>query len=98
MHRRRVYTDFSSSRKAQSEGWLSISIYVSAVILLFSLLGCLPDMISSTLGWLLPERVSYRLGVGSGTTSSLALFWEALMAISGAYLVLALFVKSHPRH
>jgi len=98
MHRRRVYLDHSSSRRARIEGWLSLSIVVSAVILLLSLIGCLPGMVSSTLVWLLPERVSDRLGVPSGTgTSALAALCEILMTLSGAYLVVALFIKSCAR-
>jgi hypothetical protein len=99
MHRRRVYFDHSSSRKARSEGWFSLSIYLSAAILLFSLLGCLPDVLSLTLAWLLPERLSYRLGVISGTAqaSLLATLCEILLALSGAYLVAALFIKRHTR-
>ena len=99
MHRRRVYLDYSSSRKARMEGWLSFSIYLSAAILLLSLLGCLPDVISSTLRWLLPERLSYRFGVTSGMeqASVLAVLCEALMTLSGAYLVVALFIQSSTR-
>jgi hypothetical protein len=99
MHRRRVYFDYSSSRKARAEGGLSFSIYVSAAILLLSLLGCLPEVMSSTLGWLLPERAAYRLGVISGTGQAplLAMLCEILMALSGTYLVVALFIKSHTR-
>jgi len=98
MHRRRVYLDRSSSRKARIEGWLSLSIFLSAAILLLSLLGCLPDLVSSTARWLLPERLWDRLGVLTGTeTSVLAVPCEILMTLSGAYLVVALFVKSHTR-
>ena len=52
MHRRRVYLEHSSSRKARMEGWLSLSICLWAVILLLSLAVCLPDVISATLRWL----------------------------------------------
>ena len=81
MHRRRVYLDYSSSRKSRIEGWLSFSIYLSAAILLLSLLGCLPDVISSTLSWLLPERLSDRFGVAlvTGRSSGLTLLCETLM-------------------
>src|ERR1019366_8375494 len=69
MHRRRVYLDYGPSRKSRIEGWLSFSIYLSAAILLLSLLGCLPDVMSSTLRWLLPERLSdsSRSRFGDGT-------------------------------
>ena len=80
------------------EGWLSFSIFLSAAILLLSLLGCLPDVVSSALRLLLPERVSGRIGVSLETeTSVLALPCEILMTLSGAYLVLALFIKSQTR-
>jgi hypothetical protein len=99
MHRRRVYFDYSSSRKARIEGWLSLSIYVSAGILLLSLLGCLPDITPLACRWLLPERLSDRLGVLSETehASLLAILCELLLALSGAYLVVALFIKHHTR-
>jgi hypothetical protein len=95
MHRRRVYIDRSSSRKARIEGWLSLSIFLSAAILLLSLLGCLPDLISTTFRWLLPERLYGRFGVSSGTDVSVfALPCEILMTFSGAYLVVALLLKA----
>ncbi len=98
MHRRRVYLDHSSSRKARIEGWLSLSIFLSAAILLLSLLGCLPDVVSSTLLWVLPEKLSARLGVPSGTETSVwVLPCGILMSLSGAYLVVALFIQSHTR-
>jgi hypothetical protein len=95
MHRRRVYLDYGSSRRARAEGWFSLSIYLSAAVLLLSLLGCLPEVMSSISSWLLPERASYRLGLTSGTVQTSGL--EILMVISGAYLVVALFLKSHTR-
>ena len=102
VHRHRVYLECGSSRKARIEGWLSLSIFVSAAILLLSLIVCLPDVVSWTLGWLLPERLSaqllVRLGVTSVTERSvLVVPCEILMTFSGAYLVLALFIKSHAR-
>ena len=99
MHRRRVYLDCSSSRKSRIEGWLSFSIYLSAAILLLSLVGCLPDVMSSTLRWLLPERLTDRVGVASGMeqASVLAVLCETLMTLSGAYLVVALFIQSQTR-
>ena len=99
MHRRRVYLAYSPSRRSRLEGWLSFSIYLSAAILLLSLLGCLPDVMSSTLRWLLPERLSDRVGVASGTepASGLTLLCETLMTLSGVYLVVALFIQSHSK-
>ncbi len=100
MHRRRVYLGDSPSRRSRMEGWLSFSIYLSAAILLLSLLGCLPDVMSSTLRWLLPERLSDRVGVPSGMeqASGLTLLCETLMMLSGVYLAVALFIQSHGRH
>jgi hypothetical protein len=98
MHRRRVYVERSSSRKVRIEGWLSISIFLSAAILLLSLIGCLPDVISSTLRSVLPERISVRLGVSSGTDASVwVLPCEILMMLSGTYLAIALFIRSQTR-
>ena len=92
-HRRRVYIDRSASRRTQMEGWLSLSIYLSATILVLSLLGCMPDLVSSIFSWLLPEN---RIGASVTERSSVwAVLGETLMAISGAYLVVALFIKSH---
>jgi hypothetical protein len=81
------------------EGWLSLSIYLSAAILLLSLLGCLPDVISSSLRWLQRESLSDQVGVASGTeqASVLVVLCEALLTVSAAYLVVALFIKSHTR-
>jgi hypothetical protein len=82
------------------EGWLSLSIYLSAAILLLSLLGCLPDVFSSTLSWILPENLSSRLGVIPGTepVSSMAMLCEVLMVLSGGYLAVALLIRSNTRH
>jgi len=47
---------------------------------------------------LLPDRLSIRFGFSSETEASvLALPCEILMTLSGAYLVVALFIKSHTR-
>jgi len=98
MHRRRVYVERGPGRKAQIEGWLSFSIFLSVVILLLSLFGCLPDVLSSAARWLLPGKLSDRFGLFSETESSvLVLPCEILMTLSGAYLVVALFIKSHTR-
>jgi hypothetical protein len=95
MHRRRVYLDHGSSRKARIEGWLSLSIFLSAVLLILSLLGCSPDLLSSVRTWFLAERPPVP-GLTSRTDSSvLAVPCEILMTISGAYLAFALFLKSH---
>ena len=99
IHRRRVYFDYPSSRRARIEGWVSFSIYVSAGILILSLLGSLPDVASLFFMWLLPKELAHRLVVisGGGQASLLATLCEILMVVSGAYLVLALFVRSHTR-
>ena len=90
MHRRRVYLEHGSGRKARMEGLLALSIYVSALILVLSLAVCLPDLISSTRRWL-------EFGAVSGTegASALVVLCEVLMTISGAYLLVALFIRSH---
>ena len=100
MHRRRVYLDYSASRRARMEGWLSLSIFLSTGVLLVSLLVCLPDVISSTLNWIKPERLYTRPEVASQTvTSALAIPCEILMTLSAGFLVVALLLKfrSGPR-
>lgn len=94
MHRRRVYVDRGSRRKARLEGWLTLSIFLSAGILLLSFLGCWQDVVSSTARWFLPDRLSDQLGFSSSESSVLAMLCEALMMVSAAYLVAALFIKS----
>ena len=99
MHRRRVYIDCESSRKARIEGWLSFSMFLSAAILLISFLGCFQDLMSLVLGSLLPERIIARLGVVAGSETPV---WttpcEVLMTLSGAYLLVAALLKSQTRH
>lgn len=98
MRRRRVYLDYSSSRKARMEGWLSLSIFLSAAILVLSLIGCLPDVASSIIKWLVPEKVSLRLGVTAGAeTPMLVELCEIVMALSGICLAAALVLKSLTR-
>ena len=100
MHRRRVYLERGSSRKARIEGWLSLSIYVSAAILMLSMLACLPDLISSTVRWLRPETANFRFGGAAPWTervSTWTVICKGLMTLSGAYLVGALFIKSNDR-
>jgi len=99
LHRHRVYFDYASSRRARIEYWFSVSIYLSAGILIVSLLGSLPDVVSLILRWLLPDGLAHQLGVISGTeqVSLLATLREILIAVSGAYLALALFIRSHTR-
>jgi hypothetical protein len=99
MHRRRVYLEHGSSRKSRIQAWLSFSIYLSAAILLLSLLGCLPDVVSSTVRWLVPERLSdgARLASGAEQASALTLLCETLLMLSGAYLGVALFIQSHSK-
>jgi hypothetical protein len=98
MHRRRVYLDHSSSRKARIEGWLSLSIFLAAGILLISLLGCLQDLVSLVLSSFLPEKLAARFGVVSGAETPV---WtvpcEVLMTISGAYLIVAALLRSQTR-
>ena len=98
MHRRRVYIDRGASRRARIEGWFAFSIYVSAAVLLLSLIVCLPEIISSTLRWLAPERPSYRFGaLATAQSSILVVFCEILTTLSGAYLAVALLIKSNTR-
>jgi hypothetical protein len=98
MHRRRVYVDRGSRRKAKLEGFLSLSIFLSAATLFLSLLGCWPDVLYSTASWFLPDSLSDRFGFSSQRESSvLALLCEILMTVSGAYLLVALFIKSHTK-
>jgi hypothetical protein len=99
LHRRRVYFDYAPSRRARIESGLSFSIYLSGGILILSLLGCLPDVVSLILRWLLPDALVSRLGVISGAeqVSLLTTLCEVLMTASGVYLVLALFIRSHSR-
>ena len=81
------------------EGGLSLAIYLSAAILLLSLVGCLPDLISSTIRWFVPERPFYPLGFASAAESgsAVAALCEVLMTISAACLVVALLIKRHAR-
>lgn len=99
MHRRRVYLERGSTRKARMESWLSLSIYLSAAILLLSLIGCLPELSSSILGWLLPDRPSHRVAAASPTepSSAVTMFCETMIALAGAYLVVAVFIQSNTR-
>ena len=99
MHRRRVYLEHGSSRRARMEVWLSLSIFLAAAILIFSLVVCLPDMISSTSGWLYPVKRTYQFGSSPGPqrASALVELCETLTVISGAYLAVALFIRSNSR-
>ena len=98
IRRRRVYFDYSYSRKMRIEGWLSLSIYLAAGIFFLSLLVCLPHLISLVVSWLLPDRMSYQLGLSRAEqTSFLATLCQILMPVSGAYLFLALFISSHAK-
>ena len=98
-HRRRVYFDYVPGRRARIESGFSVSIYVSAGILILSLLGSLPDLVRRIHRWLLPDGLVYRLGVVSGAeqVSLLVTLCEILMAVSGVYLVMALLIRSHTR-
>ena len=81
------------------EGWLSYSIYVSAAVLLLSLVGCLPQLIFSFLSWLQPAGEAYRFGAARAAepASAFTLLCEALMTISGAWLLLASLIQSSGR-
>ena len=96
MHRRRVYLEHGATRRARMEGLLTLSIFLSTAILMLSLIVCLPDIISSTLGWLQAERPSYGFGTLSVTqpASVLVVMCEILTVIAGGYLAVALFVRS----
>jgi hypothetical protein len=99
IRRRRVYYDYSYSRRMRIEGWLSLSILLSAGIFLLSLFGSLPEVKSLILRELRPDGLPYQLGVISRAeqVSLFATICEILMAVSGAYLALALFVRSHAK-
>ena len=98
VHRRRVYFEQPASRPGQIEGWFSISICLAAAILLLSVVGCLPNLIS-TLSSLLPEQLSSRLGSFSGleAVSGLTIPCEILMVLSAGYLFAALFITRSTR-
>lgn len=98
MHRRRVYIDRGSRRKAEMDGWLSISIFAAASILVLSFLGCWSDVLATTARWFLPDRLSEVFGLPTQTESSVfSSLCEVLMTVSGAYLVAALFIRSHTK-
>ena len=99
IHRRRVYLSYDSSRRARAESGFSFSICVSAGILILSLLGSLPDVLSLILTWFLPDSLARQLEVISGAqqVSLLTTLCEILMAVSGTYLVLALVIRSLAR-
>lgn len=98
MHRRRVYLEHSSGRKARIEGWLSLSIFVSAAVLFISLLGCWSDVVFWVRTWLLPQRLPVQPGLISRAEASVfAAPCEVLMTLSAAYLFLALFLKCRTR-
>ena len=99
VHRRRVYLSYDSSRRARAESGFSFSICVSAGILILSLLGSLPDILPRILRWLLPGSSASQLGAipGAGPGSLLTTLCEILMVVSGAYLVLALVIRSLAR-
>jgi hypothetical protein len=97
--RRRVYFDYSYTRRMRMEGLLSVSIYISAGIFFLSALVCLPEMLSGFAGWLLPRPLFSLLGNSGGEQGSLlTTFCAFLMAVSGIYLVAALFIRFQARH
>src|SRR5262249_61583752 len=87
MHRRRVYFDHSYSRRARIEGWLTLSIFLSAAVLLVCLLCCLSEA-SSTLCWLPSKRLSRLHPTPWVGTSVVAGVCENLMMVFAAGLVL----------
>jgi hypothetical protein len=98
MHRRRVYLEHGATRKARMEGWLTFSILLSTVVLMLSLLVCLPDMISVIVGWFLSARPSSDFGAATPHAASASVvLCEFLTVISGGYLVIALYIKANIR-
>ena len=98
MHRRRVYLEHGATRKARMERWFYLSIFLSAAILMLSLVVCLPDIISSIRELLLPPRRTYQFGAShTQQASALILCCEILTAVSAAYLAVALFIRSNSR-
>src|SRR5579863_10408398 len=94
IHRRKVYFDYSLGRKRRMEEWFSYSIFVSVAILILCLLASLPDMMSRTVAWVMPRSFVERIGSASEVEHFLAAICEFLAVISGAYLALALFIRS----
>jgi len=97
IRRRRVYFDYTYSRRMRMERWLSFSIYLAAGIFFLSLLGRLPSLMSLIATWLLPDRLPSRLGFSGAEPSLLATLCEILVFASGVYLALALFISSSTR-
>jgi hypothetical protein len=97
--RRRVYFDYSYSRRMRMEGLLSVTIYISAAIFFFCGLVCLPAILPLISAWLLPRELSTSLGHPGGEQGSMLItFCAFLMAASGFYLVAALFIRFQSRH
>jgi hypothetical protein len=94
LHRRRVYYGYSYSRRSRIENGLSFSIYVTVVIFLLSFVGCLPEIISTIGGWLRSDHGGFS---AAGQDSLLITLCEILMTLSGAYLAIALFIRSHTK-
>ena len=93
LHRRRVYHGNSYSRRMRLEGNLSLTVYLAAAVFLLSVLGSLPDLASQVVGWFVPAQ-PYPFGTSSADSAPLwAELRETLMAVSGACLGLALFLK-----
>jgi hypothetical protein len=97
VHRRRVYY-YGHSQRARSEGWFSLSIYLSMGIMILSLIGCLPEIVPLITGWLTSESSASQPGAipGVGDASSFATLCEILLVVSGTYTVVALFLRSTP--
>ncbi len=96
MHRRRVYMERGAGRRSRIEGWLSLSIFVSTVVLLFSLLGCMPELVYATRKWLTADPHPL-MPVTAEPTPALVLISEASTMLSGSYLLVALLLKSSAR-
>ncbi|SPE30805.1 hypothetical protein SBA3_170002 [Candidatus Sulfopaludibacter sp. SbA3] len=89
LHRRKVYLE----RKRIGAWWLNYFIYLSAAIVILSLVGCLPDVANLVARWFLPAAVAERIGVVARPEYLLTEFFEFLLAVSGIFLVLALCIR-----
>ena len=98
LHRRKVYLDNSLSRHRQAENWLAYSIVLAAVILIISAFGSLSDVAFVVSGWFLPHEMPNGSGEISAVPQFLTELCEFLAVISGAYLALALLIRSVTRH
>jgi hypothetical protein len=99
LHRRRVYSGYSHSysRRMRMESSLYFSIYVAAGVFFLSLVGCLPEFISLIVSWLRSAQYPQPGFSVTEQGSFLVTLCEILMTVSGAYLVLALLIRSNTR-